>query len=142
MATLSISAPAHAATGDTFTVEVLAAGVSNLGAFELVVTYNPQILRAQGAGLGPLLGSTGRAVGLLGPRIDHGAGTIALGAYSHGQAPGADEGGVLARLSLLAIGPGSGVLHFQRGIVTDIAGTAATVQTTDGAVATEGNPGG
>ena len=140
MAKLSIAAPAQAATGDIFTVEVLAAAVSNLGSFELVMSYDRQILRAQGAELGPLLGSTGRTTGVLGPTIDHGAGTISLGGYSHGQKAGAGDDGVLARLSFLAIGPGSSPLHFQRAIVTDIAAKAVAVQTTDGAVATAGDP--
>lgn len=138
MLTLKIESPPAASTGDSFTIDVVATGAVNLGAYELAVTYDPAVLWARGTESGPLVGSTGRTTGALGPHIDPDAGTAALGAYSHGAGAGPDGDGVLARVSFLTIGPGGTPLKIVGAIVTDIAGTAVTYTIADGAVATQG----
>src|SRR5437762_59068 len=48
--------------GEVFTLGIGISGVTNLGAFEFTLTYNPSVVTPTAAALGPFLGSTGLTV--------------------------------------------------------------------------------
>src|SRR5438128_2491657 len=70
--------------GETFTLDVGISGITNLGAFEFTLTYNPAIVTATAATLGPFLGSTGLTVTVPPGAPLIGGGQLTYGAYSYG----------------------------------------------------------
>src|SRR5438876_6745528 len=99
--------------GETFTLDVGISGVTNLGAFEFTLTYNPSVVSPTAAALGLFLGSTG-----LTATVPPGAplisgGQLTYGAYSYGGVSGPSGSGVLASLTFKARVPGTSALHFR-----------------------------
>jgi hypothetical protein len=99
--------------GETFTLDVGISGVTNLGAFEFTLAYNPSVVTPTAATLGPFLGSTGltNTVPPGAPLIS--AGQLTYGAYSYGGTSGPSGSGVLASLTFKARVPGASALHFR-----------------------------
>jgi hypothetical protein len=81
--------------GETFTVMIDDA--SDLGAFEFELFYIPAIVTVEDVTVGEFLGSTGRAVIPLGPRIDNQAGRTIFGAFTLGLQPVPSGAGVRYR---------------------------------------------
>jgi hypothetical protein len=71
----------------------------------------------------------------LGPDIDNDAGVLLLGAFSMGDGEGANGTGVLATVSLEAVGPGSSPLNLDDVDIFDTAGDSHAVAVQDGSVA-------
>jgi hypothetical protein len=103
--------------GQTVQVTVRMEGAVDLGAFEFHLGYNPAVLEATDAGLGPLLTSTGRSPVPLGPALKDGE--IRFAGASYGTEGGPDGAGVLAQVTFRIVGPGTSGLTFNRIIVTD-----------------------
>jgi len=104
-------------SGDTFTVEIAAADVTNLAAFEFIISFDPDILSVGSIQESGFLGSTGRDVWCEGPfteppyvspgNVKFGCGTISDSATT---LPGGSA--VLATVTFVAIGEGVSPLTF------------------------------
>ena len=114
---VSIQPPAGAVTqGDTFFVDILVAGASDLVSFQFDLTFDEAILSANDPVLeGTFLSNIGGTAFFPG-FVDNSAGTISFVANAlTGNDPGASGGGVLARVSFNAIGTGSAALSVTPG---------------------------
>ena len=96
--------------------------------------YEPGVVHVQTAQLGDFLGSTGRTPAQLGPHIDNGAGILQFGGFTFGGQPGPNGSGVLAIVTLEAMGDGQSGLHLHDVQVTDTLGQVQDVSTQDGSV--------
>jgi len=118
----------QAGVGQTFTVQIAAAGALNLGAMEFVLGYDAEYLELVEARPGSFLGMTGRPVTAVGPSSEAKAGTVTYGLYTLGGAPpGAGGNGVLAQVTFRARRMGHSALILKRAQVTDISGAPAPV---------------
>lgn len=124
--------------GESFTVSVMIDDASDLGAFQFDLCYTAAIVRVNGVTLGAFLGSTGRSVAPVGPKIDNQAGKVTFGAWSLGDQPGPNGTGVLAVVSFTAQGEGESPLDLQRVIVLDTGGNSQVVTVEDGSVVVSG----
>lgn len=109
--------------GDTgvFTVEVEDAQA--LGAFQATLVFDPAIIHVEAVEPAEFLGSTGRSVYTLEPRIDNESGVVTLGAWSLGTTAGPEGSGSLARVTVsLRSCPGSSAVEISRAMVTDTNG--------------------
>lgn len=122
MGRVVLQGPTAVRTGAEFAVSIVLVDPAGVGAFDLDIVYDPRALQAVRANLGPLLGSTGRTAGALGPAIDAAAGRVALGGYSHGAAAGATASGELARVTFRALREGAATLGIERLVVASDAG--------------------
>ena len=102
----------QARVGRTITLQVMIHEATALGGFEFRLAYDPAILQADGASLGPFLGSTGRSVFPLGPQIDDDAGLLHFGGFSMGDPPGPDGSGLLAEIAFTVVGSGQSAVQF------------------------------
>ncbi|MBM4432304.1 MAG: hypothetical protein FJ026_18445, partial [Chloroflexi bacterium] len=126
-------ASSNVVLSDVFTVDVAIDAAVDLGGFEFVLHFDPTILQAQGATLGPFLGSTGRSPAALGPTINNVAGTVRFGGWSFGTLGTGPSGtGTLATFTFLAAGSGTSSLTFSNVQVTDTQGQVQTPVTTAG----------
>ncbi|MBI4772728.1 MAG: hypothetical protein HY788_00870 [Deltaproteobacteria bacterium] len=124
------------ASGASFDVEVAIEDVSDLGAFEFNILYDPSVVRISDANsvtLGPLLGSTGRSTMVLGLNIDNSAGKLEYGAFTLGGGAGPSGNGVLATVSFTVQNRDNGQLNPAEVKVTDTSGGALTVNSVQGA---------
>jgi PKD repeat protein len=125
-------------SGDTFTVSVVISDAVNLGAFQFDMHYDPTAVHAEGAAMGPFLGSTGRNVGPVGPTIDNDGGTLSFGAFSFGTQAGPQGRGVLAEITLTAKGVGTSPLDLQAVQVLNPAAEAQPVTVSHGTAVVKG----
>ncbi len=123
-----------ASVGSLATVDIVTDNVSNLGAFQFTLSYNPSVTVLQAFDVGPFLGSTGRNVVCLPVTVGGGEAEIActtLGAAP----PGPSGSGVLATVTFLAFALGSSPQHLSNPILTDIASVALLpIVTQDGLI--------
>jgi len=121
--------------GQTFTVQIAAAGAMNLGAMEFSLRYDAERLELLDVQPGEMIGSTGRSATAMGPMSDAKAGAVTYGLYSVGNGvPGPSGNGVLARVIFRARRVGQSGLVLQHTQVTDITGAPAAVLVQDGDV--------
>ena len=120
--------------GASTTIDVVAEGVANLGAYEVGVSFDPAVLSFVSAQDGVLLGSTGRSVSC--PSSSVGVGTVRLACITLGDTPpGPNGGGVLARFTFTASAPGSTQITIPAPIVATRNGTVVPVEgTTPGSI--------
>ncbi len=125
------------ASGDTFVINVTIEGATNLGAFQFDLLYDPIIVTVADVALGPFTGSTGRTTNPLGPTIEvrGSAGMVSFGAYTYGSQSGPQGSGVLATVTLTAMGSGTSTLQLQHVQVTDTVGNVQLVSVEGGTVA-------
>lgn len=119
-----------AGVGDTVLVGVVVEGAFDLGAFEFHLGYDPSVLTATGAELGPFLTSTGRSPVPLGPMVK--SGEIRFAGASYGTAGGPGGAGVLAQVRFRVIGSGTSALTFNRVIITDTHAQVLSARTSNG----------
>jgi hypothetical protein len=124
----------HVEAGETFVVEVLVEGASDLGAFEFKLSFPPDIVHAQGVDVGEFLGSTGRPVTVLGPSLDNESGTVSLGTFTFGDAAGPTGVGTLATVTFQAVGQGSGSLDLRDVQLIDTAAHTLATSAVDGGI--------
>jgi len=104
--------------GPPFTVSVVVENVSNLGAFQFEMTFDPRILRLVEIKEGPFLGSSNRQVQCLSPQKAEGS--VSLACVTLGATPaGPDGSGELATITFDPVAEGSSPLRIQRLILTD-----------------------
>jgi len=107
----------------------------DLGAFQFDMAYDPAVVTVTGVALGPFLGSTGRTAQSLGSDIDNTVGSITFAAFSFGGKAGPQGMGVLAIVTLTAVGPGTSALNLQGVVVTDTLANALPTSVQGGTVA-------
>lgn len=118
-----------------FTMDIVAQDVSNLGAYQVELTFNPAIVHVVSVSPGPFLGSTGRTVSPVGPIIDNNLGKVTFGAFTFGPQPGVNGTGVLATVTFQPRAHGTSSLHLQNLQVADPASNPIPgVTTEDGQV--------
>jgi len=105
--------------GQAFTVSVMVDGAVDLGAFQFEMRYDPAVVTASNVGLGLFLGSTGRTAQAIGSDVDNVAGLVKSAAFSFGDRAGPQGTGVLAVITLTAVGSGRSTLSLQNVLVTD-----------------------
>ncbi len=107
-----INASRSTTCGDTFNVDVVIQGVTDIAGFQADLLYNPAVLRVTAVNYNFLLTTTGTAVlnaGSPTPDFD-GLFRTAAAMFSTTPFTGASGNGVLARVTLQAVGTGSSVL--------------------------------
>jgi hypothetical protein len=141
-ATVCVQPPSlFVAPGTNFSVDVVVDEVSNLGAYEFTLAFDPNVLALTGVSNGPFLGSTRRTVSCLDPTL--GVGSVHFVCITLGPAPGGASGsGVLATVRFLALAEGSSPLDLQNVILAaaDIVGTPIAVTAQDGTVSVSSGP--
>jgi hypothetical protein len=120
-----------------FSIAVMIDGATDLGSFDLQLGFDPSVVHAQGAAVGDFLGSTGLSVLPLGPDIDNEAGTLVLGAVTLGSGEGPSGTGVLADVSLEAVGAGESPLSLDLVHIHDTAGNPQEATVGHGSVTVE-----
>lgn len=127
--------PAGSATA---ALEVWIAGVTNLGAFEFDLGYDPAALEIAAPAdvvLGTFLSSTGNIAIPVGPSIDNASGSVAFGAASLGGNSGPDGNGLLATVtwsSRFVAQRTDSAIPFNAILVTDTLGNTIPVSATGG----------
>lgn len=97
---------------EPFPVEVVVEDVTNLGAFEFDLRYDSNLLRFVEVSEGAFLGSSGRTVECLEPRLS--PGSVRFVCVTLGREPaGPDGSGTVAVLTLEPLVPGTSPLRFQ-----------------------------
>jgi len=120
---------------ETFVVRVMIEEASDLGAFQLDLTYDSSILQVKEVALGDFLESTGRSTVPIGPDVNHAEGRTTFGVVSFGNVAGPSGTGVLATITCIAKGEGDTALRLQGVQVLDTAAGARQVTVKDGQVA-------
>jgi hypothetical protein len=105
--------------GGTDELAVAVGDVRNLAAFELEVSWNPDVFEVTGVQLGDFLGSTGREVIPVEPVIDNGNGRLSYGAASVGDAPGPSGHGDLFAIKVAAKTVGETAVEIAASTLTD-----------------------
>lgn len=119
----------------TFTVDVTIDDAADLGAFQFDINYDPSVITVTDVTLGPFLGSTGRTAQPIGSHIDNTAGVATFGAFSFGNNAGPDGTGLLATVTLKAVGSGTSALNLQNVLVTDTIANTQSASMQNGTVA-------
>jgi general secretion pathway protein D len=121
-----------------FTVQVLVEDVTNLGAFEFDLRYEPSVVGLVNVEMGPFLGSSGRRVQCLDPQMA--AGSVHFVCVTIGATPaGPDGSGVLATLTFDPAADGSSFLRFGDTVLARPDGQPMPATTVDASV-TVGSP--
>ncbi len=122
-------------SGGAFTTDIVAEDVTNLGAYQVELTYSPAIVHVVSVAPGPFLGSTGRTVSPVGPAIDNNTGKVTFGAFTFGTQPGVNGTGVLATVTFQPKARGTSPLHLQNLQAADPGSSPiAGITTVDGRV--------
>jgi hypothetical protein len=114
LATVSITPQSQSAkVGDTVKVTIRAEDVTHLGAYEVMLQYDTDILEYSGFSDLGFLGSTGRQVSCPGPVVTTDAGTVQAGCVTSTLEPAGPDGDAdLAELSFKALAAGTSDLVF------------------------------
>jgi general secretion pathway protein D len=96
--------------GDSFTVGVVASGVTDLGAYQFELDYNPAIVTVQSIANATFLGSTGRIVLCAAPIVASASVRLACSTLGPEPPAGPSGSGVLAVVTFQAVGPGTSSL--------------------------------
>jgi len=105
--------------GSDFTVDVVVNNVTNLGAYQFSLEFDPVIMAYVSAANGPFLGSSGRTVSCVPPSLADS--NVRLACSTLGSSPSGPSGdGVLATVTFSAIREGIGLMDLKDIILTDI----------------------
>jgi hypothetical protein len=114
--------------------DIIAGGVTNFGAFQFTVTYNPAVASYVSMTMGPFLGSSGRNVSCIVPIVSSGSVTYSCNSLGP-TPPGATGEGVIATLTVQGTAAGLSPLHLQGVVLSNIsAGSLGTPSTQDGSL--------
>lgn len=127
------------AAGEKFTVNIEIRDVQDLGAFELMLRYDPALMQVDTATMGEFIGSTERDVLPLGPSINAAEGRLDIGALTTGALPGGGGKGVLVTLSCTALRAGQGQLSLAKAVLSDTQGQPIAATAVDGKVTFTGD---
>ena len=114
-----LPANAQVAPGALFNQTIRLQDVSNLGAFQADVTYDPAVVQVESVTLGAFLGSTGRSVIATPPDIDNVTGRVRWGAGSYGAPAGPTGSGDVAVIRFRALPGGQTALAFEQVMLAD-----------------------
>jgi hypothetical protein len=134
-ATVHIEPPSTEVGSDAgpFTVSAVVDGVTNLGAFQFDLSYDPAVLKFVEVQQGLFLGSTGREVRCLAPRTADGS--LTFSCVTLGATPDGPNGsGVLATITFQPLTQGSSALHLARLILTDPSAQPLPAQVEDATI--------
>jgi general secretion pathway protein D len=124
--------------GQTFSVNVFLTDAVDLYAYQFDVGFDPSVLSANGISEGPLLATAGTTFFIPGS-IDNVTGTISNTANAlFGVVPGANGSGVLATVSLKAIGAGTSNVTLFGVTLLDSSFSGITVSTLGGSATASG----
>lgn len=148
---MRISPPTQTVSaGSDVVVDVLVDDVTNLGAYEFTLSFNPSVLSFVSFSNGPFLGSSGRSVTCLPPLLDVDVngdtivdpGFARVGCTTLGPTPDGPTGsGLLATVTLSTSCAASSDLDLARVGLGDILGTDIPTQTSGGsATVSDGAP--
>ena len=118
--------------GDFFTVDATARNLTNVGAYEFTLQFDPNVLTFSGVTNGTFLGNTGRPIFCPPPTV--GDGWIRFGCVSSGSPPGASGTGLLAEITFRASGPGASPLEFSTSALADPWGNTMNAGVSGGSV--------
>ena len=121
-------------TAGNFTINLAVEGVTNLGAFETELIFDPTVVNVTAATLGAFLGSTGRTAAPVGPEIDNVTGKVKFGGFSFGAQAGAFGAGTLATITFQPKKLGATALHLLAAGLSDPGGNPISVATDDGQI--------
>ena len=123
-----------ASISEVVQVGVVAASVTNVGAFQFALHFDPTVIAPLGVYGGSFLGSSGRQPLCLPPVFSSGA--IAFSCVTLGSQPavGASGTGVLALATFQIIGEGATAVTLQSVLLTNPSGLAITTLTENGSV--------
>lgn len=124
-------------SGETFTVSVVITDVVNLGGFQFDMAYDPRVVHAERAEVGPFLGSTGRTIFPF-VEIKETEAVVTVGAGSLPNQPAPDGGGTLARIALTGQGVGHTSLDLQDMRILSPSGDSKPVTVADGTAVVKG----
>ena len=127
-------AAVNVAPGQAFTVNVVVDGAVDLGAFQYDMIYDSAVVTVNAVELGPFLGSTGRTAQSIGINVDNVAGIVTFAAFSFGSDAGPEGTGLLAAITLTAVGSGTSALNLQNVVVTDVRANTQSVSVEGGTV--------
>ena len=119
-------------SGDFFAIDVVAANVSDVGAYEFIMTFDPAIMTIAGVSNGSFLGSTDRPVFCPPPTI--GESLLRFGCVTSGTNAGASGSGLLAEVVFQAATPGTGNVQFPLMELADPLGRTVDVGVDHGTV--------
>jgi len=123
--------------GEAFGVTLVVDDVTNLGAFQFRLTYDPNIVQFQDVKEGQFLGSSGRPVECLPPNTPQGA--IDFTCVTLGSTPEGPTGsGELATVTFQPTGSGTSPLHFDLLILADPPANELPSQAEDASITVEG----
>jgi len=121
--------------GDSGRVDVKISGATNISGYEFHIDFNSQAIRVDGVEV--LDPPTGVGVIPLGPEIDNGIGSIAVGTLNYtGEDILTGATAALVRINLTTLKAGTSTLSFTDALLTDTNYRTVTVTTTDGLVQT------
>ncbi|MGA2285071.1 MAG: cohesin domain-containing protein [Dehalococcoidia bacterium] len=103
----------NVAPGSTFSVDVRVSDVSNLGAFQFDVVFDPAVLQVQSVTEGPFLKGSGRSTFCM--SNDLAAGTKRYGCASGGTQAGADGSGILATVTFSPLAQAESSINLDQG---------------------------
>jgi C1A family cysteine protease len=112
-------------------VDIVVENAANVGAYQVDLLYNPNIVSVLEVKAGPFLGSTGRTVMPL-SSIDNTTGLATFGANTIGAQPGASGSGVLATVKLQPKAKGSTALSLQNLLLLKPSGESLPASTQGG----------
>lgn len=126
--TLSITGPSSVALGSSFTLQVTAADVADLYAYQFDITFDPAVFQVGGVSEGAFL-PTGGSTDFLAGTVDNSAGSVSftLGTLIGLGVPGVNGSGVLASFSVTSIGSAPGVGTFGLANVTLLDSSGADI---------------
>lgn len=118
------------AAGTQFEVQMIVEAVTDLGAFQFELRFNPSAVSIHGpaqVSLGPFLAGTGRSTGMLDPEIDNDEGALRVGAYSTGSQAGASGTGTLCAVTFTVLAQVPGALELEGVTLSDTKAKALAV---------------
>ena len=110
------------AVRESFTVDVVASDVANLGGFEFTLNYDPALIEFNEASLAAFLERSGREFSPTEVNMNSETGTISFAAFSLGAESGANGEGALATLSFKVLAEGPSSLEISNAQLVDITG--------------------
>ncbi len=120
--------------GDSFTVGVVASGVTNLGAYQFELNFNPAIVSMQSVANATFLGSTGRVVLCAAPIVAPGSVRLACSTLGPPPPNGPSGSGVLAVVTFNASAAGTSSLSLSNTVLTTPSNVPISVSLTGGSV--------
>jgi hypothetical protein len=125
------------ALGASFEADILVADVTNLGAFEFALSFDPALVHFDSITPGSFLGSTGRTISCMPPLVEEG--NVRYTCVTLGDEPGGPSGsGVLAVAQFSAVSGGTTILDLSDVALLEPNATQIAVgQVIDGSVTVE-----